>query len=84
MILKLESVGGVNILYRKLVTLVCTAICTGLFSRIMSLLQALYDYQPSVNDNQLSQAWISTMEKAYINLGRYIVQYIELQCTTID
>jgi len=50
----------------------------------MSLLQALYDYQPSVNDSELSQAWISTMEKAYINLGRYIVQCIELQCTTID
>ena len=35
--------------------------------------QALYDYQPSVNDDEPSQAWISTMEKAYVNLGRYIM-----------
>ena len=35
------------------------------------LYQALYDYQPSVNDNNPSQAWISTMEKAYVNLARY-------------
>lgn len=35
------------------------------------LINALYDYQPNVSDSDLSQAWISTMEKAYINLGRY-------------
>ncbi|XP_015759470.1 PREDICTED: RRP12-like protein [Acropora digitifera] len=34
------------------------------------LINALYDYQPNVSDSNLSQAWISTMEKAYINLGR--------------
>lgn len=40
-----------------------------------SLFQALYDYQPSVNDDEPSQAWISTMEKAYINLGRCVLEY---------
>ncbi|KXJ27467.1 RRP12-like protein [Exaiptasia diaphana] len=34
------------------------------------IINALYDYQPNVSDVDLSQAWISTMEKAYINLSR--------------
>ncbi|EDO48743.1 predicted protein [Nematostella vectensis] len=34
------------------------------------IINALYDYQPSANDIDLSQAWITTMEKAHSNLTR--------------
>ena len=44
--------------------------CVIIIFIICFLLQALYDYQPSINDDEPSQAWISTMEKAYVNLGR--------------
>ena len=40
-------------------------------SGIWFVFQALFDYQPSVNDVEMSQAWMATMEKAYTNLLRY-------------
>lgn len=34
------------------------------------LLQALYDYVPSTSDLQPLLTWLSTMERAHVNLGR--------------
>ena len=48
-----------------------------------SLLQALYDYQPSVNDKDQSEAWISTLEKAYINLARYNFVHTYSNCKNV-
>lgn len=43
-----------------------------LLSRIIFFFQVLYDYQFSVNDNEVLQVWILIMESVYINLGRYM------------
>ncbi|XP_071604607.1 RRP12-like protein isoform X3 [Heliangelus exortis] len=34
------------------------------------IITALYDYVPSTSDLQLLQTWLSTMERAHVNLGR--------------
>jgi len=74
-LLKLMTLGNVMITVNALQAiykLLCTSPSTSTLSKQLNaqLMNALYDYQPSVNDDEPSQAWISTMEKAYINLGR--------------
>lgn len=34
------------------------------------LINALYDFQPSTNDSQPSQAWLAVMQAAHVNLFR--------------
>ncbi|KAJ7336526.1 pre-rRNA processing protein [Desmophyllum pertusum] len=74
-LLKLMTLGNVMVTVNSLQAiykLLCASPNTTTLSKQLSaqLINALYDYQPSVNDNEPSQAWISTMEKAYVNLGR--------------
>lgn len=74
-LLKLMTLGNVMVTVNSLQAiykLLCVSPSTSTLSKQLNaqLINALYDYQPSVNDDEPSQAWISTMEKAYVNLGR--------------
>lgn len=42
------------------------------------ILNALYDYQPSINDPQATVAWITVMQEAHRALARYLFQKIKL------
>lgn len=74
-LLKLMTLGNVMVTVNSLQAiykLLCANPDTTTLSKQLNaqLINALYDYQPSVNDSNPSQAWISTMEKAYVNLAR--------------
>lgn len=40
------------------------------------ILNALYDYQPSINDAQATLAWLTVMQEAYRALGRLDYTYV--------
>ncbi|XP_073238782.1 RRP12-like protein isoform X1 [Porites lutea] len=74
-LLKLMTLGNVMVTVNSLQAiykLLCASPDTSTLGKQLNaqLINALYDYQPSINDEDPSQAWISTMEKAYVNLGR--------------
>lgn len=74
-LLKLMTLGNVMVTVNSLQAiykLLCASPDTSTLGKQLNaqLINALYDYQPSINDEDPSQAWISTMEKAYLNLGR--------------
>lgn len=74
-LLKLMTLGNVMITINSLQAmfkLFSASPLDGTVSKQLNaqLINALYDYQPSVNDKDQSEAWISTLEKAYINLAR--------------
>ena len=46
-------------------------VCVVTFSYVF---QALYDFQPGEQDHQPMAAWLAVMEKAHLNLAKYVCQ----------